>query len=153
MEDTKILKTALCSFCEHYVRNRISRIRKNMDQLLESLNSETKSSAGDKHETGRAMVQLEREKLGEQLLEAEKTERVLRGVNIDKNSSVARLGSLVNTTAECYFLAVSAGEFKGDGKRVYCISLQSPIGQHLLGKSPGDTFKLNDSTIEVTEVI
>ena len=40
----------------------------NRQQLLrESLESEQKSSAGDKHETGRAMVQLEQEKLGKQL--------------------------------------------------------------------------------------
>lgn len=152
MEEIQSLKTALYSFCKHHVSDRISRIRRNIDRLLESMNSETRSSAGDKHETGRAMLQLEREKLGVQLLEAEKMERVLKEVNIDKKSSVARLGSLVKTTAQCYFLAISAGEFKGGGMRVFCISLQSPIGQHLLGKSAGDSFKLNDSTITVKKV-
>ena len=44
-------------------------------EILLALESESKSSAGDKHETGRAMIQLEREKLGEQIKKAEKIER------------------------------------------------------------------------------
>ena len=48
------LKKQLYDFCKNFADNRISRIRLNIADFKESLDSETKSSAGDKHETGRA---------------------------------------------------------------------------------------------------
>ena len=55
------MKKALLEFCWNYVNERSERLKKQSGELQESLGSETKSSAGDKHETGRAMVQLEQE--------------------------------------------------------------------------------------------
>ena len=40
-----------------------------MKEIKEALFEEIKSSVGDKHETGRAMLQLEREKVGNQFYE------------------------------------------------------------------------------------
>ena len=66
------LKKDLYLFCQAYISNRKARIEARIAAVSEALEAESKSSAGDKHETGRAMLQLEREKLGHQLAEAEK---------------------------------------------------------------------------------
>ena len=58
------IKEQLYEFCRAYIDGRTIRINESIKSIQESLSSETKSSAGDKHETGRAMLQLEREKLG-----------------------------------------------------------------------------------------
>ncbi|MWD30855.1 3-oxoacyl-ACP synthase, partial [Aquicoccus sp. SCR17] len=69
-------KEQLLKFCWDYVDTRTERLKKSAAALQESLNSETKSSAGDKHETGRAMVQLEQEKLAQQLVELDRLKEV-----------------------------------------------------------------------------
>ena len=90
-----ITKSQLQEFCKSHVNSRISRIQKDIDSIQESLASETKSSAGDKHETGRAMLQLEREKLGQQLKEAEKMALILTRISITYKAKTIVLGSWV----------------------------------------------------------
>lgn len=147
------MKKALLEFCWEYVDERSARLKKQGDGLQESLGSETKSSAGDKHETGRAMVQLEQEKLGQQLQELEATRSVLNKINMDNPSDKVRLGSLVKTSKANYFVAISAGAFKyGDGV-VYCISASAPIARLLIGKEKGDSFSFNGTPQTILEVV
>tara|TARA_R110002049_G_scaffold264322_3_gene440472 strand:- start:15734 stop:16183 length:450 start_codon:yes stop_codon:yes gene_type:complete len=146
-------KKVLLKFCTSFVNDRVSRIQENISGVQESLTSETKSSAGDKHETGRAMLQLEREKLGQQLLEAEKIRQTLSKVIIKNTTKTIGLGSLVFTAKNNYFLAISAGGFKSGNTNVYCISTDTPIGKLILGKSKGDNFVFNDENIAITEVV
>jgi hypothetical protein len=65
-KNMSLIKTAVYHHCESYLRQKAKGYLSQDQSLLESLDSEGKSSAGDKHETGRAMIQLEREKLAQQ---------------------------------------------------------------------------------------
>lgn len=147
------LKERLHQFCDDFVEERIGRIKSQIAEVQEALASETKSSAGDKHETARAMLQLEREKLGSQLAEAENMERLLSKVDISTIKTTASLGSLVKTKMTNYFLAISAGEYKSANCKNYCISLNTPIGIMLLGKTVGDTISFNGKEIEILQVL
>ena len=147
------IKRQLFDFCKDFADKRVSRIRKEMADFKESLDDETKSSAGDKYETGRAMLQLELEKSGVQLAEAEKMNKVLDLVNIKTQANFVGLGNLVKTTKANYFLAISAGEFKGDGISVYCISSETPIGKLLFTKQVNDVVSFNDNEIKILEII
>ncbi|PIE99723.1 MAG: 3-oxoacyl-ACP synthase [Maribacter sp.] len=146
------LKKNLYRFCMDFVQERVSLIQSQMKEVHEALTSETKSSVGDKHETGRAMLQLEREKLGRQLAEAGNMMQLLNKVDISSKKQVASLGSLVKTTGAHYFLAISAGEFKTGPEKYYCISLNTPIGVMLLGKSVGDTISFNGNEIHILDI-
>ena len=147
-------KENLYRFCEDFVQERISRIEFQINEIQEALGSETKSSAGDKHETGRAMLQLEREKLGQQLSEAENMRKVLEKVDISTSRATASLGSLVKTTMANYFLSISAGECKlGTKEKNFCISLNTPIGIMLLGKSVGQTIRFGENDIKILEIV
>ncbi|MEE9362290.1 MAG: 3-oxoacyl-ACP synthase [Cellulophaga sp.] len=146
------MKEKLYTYCETFVAERIARIHKNIASIQMALTSETKSSAGDKHETGRAMLQLEREKLGQQLLEAEKMRELLSKVQVKVRSENSSLGSLVFTSKSNYFISISAGEYKVDGIAAYCISANTPIGKLLLGKQQGDSFSFNGELIKILEV-
>ncbi|SIS38999.1 hypothetical protein SAMN05421766_101371 [Zobellia uliginosa] len=147
-----ITKEELYRFCGTFVAERIARIQKNIEDIQMSLTSETKSSAGDKHETGRAMLQLEREKLGQQLAEAEKMKQVLSKVPKDGNTATVGLGSWVVTARADYFLAISAGEFKSRQKSVYCISAATPIAKLLFGKQIGDTVVFNGQDLKIVDI-
>ncbi len=148
-----IIKEQANSFCKNYVNALLLRIQKSIKGLQESLSSETKSSAGDKHETGRAMLQLEREKLGTQLAEAEKLNQILAKVSPESNTAAIGLGSLVITSQATYYIAISAGMFEHESHKVYCISLQTPIAQLLFGKTKGDVVHFNNNDIHIQEVL
>ncbi|MBS9461380.1 3-oxoacyl-ACP synthase [Flagellimonas sp. 389] len=147
------MKDELLQFCWDYVNEKMENLQKRNHALQESLNSETKSSAGDKHETGRAMVQLEQEKLGKQLFEFGEIKRVLQKVDIKKESTKIALGSLVKTTSANYFIAISAGEFKNEGMSIFCISAGSPISKVLLGKETKGVFTFNGKQNDILEVV
>jgi len=146
------MKLALYQHCIEHVQQRLHRIQKTIGNLEESLSSETKSSAGDKHETGRAMVQLEREKVGMQLAEIQKLEKILRKINPTNTSSIVCLGSLVTTNKAKYYVAISAGTIILENITYYAIGIHTPIGKKLLGKQIGDQITFNNSTFQIEQV-
>ena len=93
----KELKNILKERCSQEVEKRFQKIRKVLDDISVSLLEESKSSAGDKHETGRAMLQIERENAGHQLKEIENLQSLILKIDINVVLDYARLGSLVYT--------------------------------------------------------
>ena len=146
------LKLELYQLCESFIEKRFNTIQKSIEELQASLLSETKSSAGDKHETGRAMLQLEREKAGQQLAEIQKQSQLLDRIDISKSSKIIRPGSLVYTTNVNYFITVSAGELKQGEQSFYAISLHTPIAKLLLGKTIGDQIVFRDQEFIIKRV-
>lgn len=144
----KELKKKLFSECAKFVQGRADTIQNIISSNQKALSSETKSSAGDKHETGRAMLQLEMEKASQQLSSINDMKSALSKISLE-NSDNVKLGSLVVTNHINYFLAISAGEIKMENQVYYAISPSSPIGKLLLGKRAGDSFNFNQEfTIE-----
>ncbi|MCD2258335.1 GreA/GreB family elongation factor [Psychroserpens luteolus] len=138
--------------CQQFIDNRLQAIQKTIHEIQESLTSETKSSAGDKHETGRAMLQLEREKAGQQLAEIQRINQLLSKIDVSNTSKVIGLGSVVITTNANYFIAISAGELKVSSQVFYAISAHTPIAQLLLGKSIGDNIQFRNQDFKIIEV-
>ncbi len=132
------IKQQLFNTCVSYVNLRAQTVDEIISSNQKALLSETKSSAGDKHETGRAMLQLEMEKASQQLAGINQMNTILNRVNLESSNTV-KLGSLVITDEANYFLAVSAGEIVADTIKYYAISPSSPIGKLLLGKKVGET--------------
>jgi len=146
------LKVILLKKCAEVVEEQLSKVQTQIKDIQESLSSETKSSAGDKHETGRAMIQLEREKAGNRLAEIEKTHAVLSKIDASKSVESLGLGSIVFTDKANYFIAVSAGQIEVDGTKFYAVSSASPIGQALIGRTNGNLFKFRGQEIMIKEV-
>lgn len=138
----KEIKEKLYSACTKFVQDRANTIENIINSNQKALSSETKSSAGDKHETGRAMLQLEMEKVSLQLKGIHEMKSVLAKMNLEKSDN-AKLGSIIITNNTYYFLAVSAGKIKIENQVYYAISPSSPIGSLLLGKKAGDSFIFN----------
>ncbi len=147
------IKKQLYQYCEDFVEKRFSAINTTIEELQKALSSETKSTAGDKHETGRAMVQLEREKAGQQLAEIQKIKQTLQLIDVNKQSNIVCLGSVVYTNRANYFLSVSAGEIHIDKELFYAISLNTPIGKLLLSKTAGDVFNFNGKDFKIANVL
>lgn len=145
------IKSELYKACEDFVLQKQHNIVSIIASHKNSLASETKSSAGDKHETGRAMLQLEMEKAGQQLAEVHKMKATLERINLQNNSEKAALGSIIRTQQFNYFLAISIGKVLVDSVEYFVVSTNSPIGKQLLGIEKGATIPMNKS--EVLEVM
>jgi len=147
------LKETLYTLCLNLVNERETSIQANFSSIQEAMLSETKSSAGDKHETGRAMLQLDREKLGNQLMEIQKVKEILFKVKTDVVSKQGSLGSIVYTSKANYFISVSVGELSVNNEKFYAIASNTPIGKLLLGKKVGDSVSFRDQHFVIEKVI
>ena len=112
--------------------------------MKESRNSDTKSSAGDKYETGREMMQIEIDKYEMQLSKSLVLKRDLMNLNLDKDYQQVEVGSLVFTNVENYFISIGAGKLMINNEHYYAISIVSPMGQLLKHKKAGQSVVFNN---------
>ncbi len=146
------LRKALLDQCVQDVKVRISGIEQAVRLVQQSANEDTKSTAGDKYETARAMAQLEMEKLNEQLVEAKKQLQTLVSISPGK-SDVVRPGSLVTTNEGTFFIATSLGRIMVDGTPCFVISPQSPIGSRMMGLAAGASFTFNNKSYQLKALL
>ena len=149
---SKEIKSTLLKHCKDVVEKRFIKIKQTIADIEESLVEESKSSAGDKHETGRAMLQIDRENAGKQLQEIEKLQQLVRKIDINSKSDYARLGSLVYTNQGSYFISISIGSVIVGKSTYICVALNSPIGQLLSGKKKDDAFIFNEKEFKIKSV-
>jgi transcription elongation GreA/GreB family factor len=146
------LKKQLHQICSEFVENRAETVGEIIASNQKALQSETKSSAGDKHETGRAIVQLEMEKASQQLASIDLMKEVLSKINPEKNSSIVQLGSVVMTTLGNYFLSIGMGKIELKNTIYHAVSTSSPIGRVLLGLKVGESSVFNEKEMEVLAI-
>ncbi len=146
------LKADLYSQCLAYVNQRIDTARQALNEAQESANSEEKSSAGDKYETGRAMAHLEREKALGQLNEGLKLKASLEKVSIENTDEEVRLGSIVFTNTTNFYLTISAGKLLSGGVEFIALAPASPLGALLMGRKKGDQFVFNNQTWLIKDI-
>lgn len=131
-----------------------SKLRSAVLEAEASRDSESKSSAGDKHETSRAMAQIEIENLQVQLQRVLENKSILDKMRLDEDMIHGQLGALIVSDSGTYFLSIGLGPLEtAGGSVVYVISPQSPIGTMLMGKIKGDSVLLNGKKITLTEVV
>lgn len=147
------LKENLHANCIDFINKNLNICNNQINKIEQALLSETKSTAGDKHETGRAMLHLEREKLGTQLNNNKKLKETLSKINLSKTSKVVCLGSIVYTSQNNYFIAISAGKLKIDSQTFYAISPNTPIGKLLLGKTIGNTITFREQQFVIHNIL
>ena len=146
------IKEKLYKACEAYVEERIKRIEAAMAGLESDLENETKSSAGDKYETGREMINLEINKLAEQLQQFKNLRNTLNVAKSRTNNGSAQLGTAVKTNMANYFIAIPADRIIVDGEEYFAIGANSPIAQLLLHKKAGEEITFNGKSAEILEV-
>lgn len=146
------LKDACIEECHRQIQLKMSQLNEAMQQLHVSLSSEDKSSAGDKHETGRAMVQLEMEKLASQIAENEKQAAMLERFSAENSIGAVIPGCLVKTNRNTFFIGVSLGRMLVNNEVIFAISPASPMAMAMMHKEEKDTFEFNGVQYSVLEI-
>lgn len=132
---------------------RLAEAKHRFEQLQGALESESKSSAGDKHETGRAMVQQEMERAADAWKLAQETADQVTH-RAPATGSPVRWGSWVVTDRGSFVIAVAMGAISRPQGRIHVISPASPLAQALLKGNvrPGDSVRVNGALHRVISV-
>jgi hypothetical protein len=145
-------KKAWLELMDAGVRETLQRLQADMVVLQESRQSDTKSSAGDKHETARAMVDQELQQLNQQREKAQRNQSELQQLT-EAPCEVAARGAAVETERIIYFISISFGKLPVEGlKPVYALSPVSPAAQAMLGKRAGEVFEINGARQAILKV-
>lgn len=134
------LKAALYNSCTSYLKKRLDVIEHRLNELNDSLEAETKSSVGDKYETGRAMIHLEKDKQMQQLAVLLAHRKQLHAIDPSTQYTTVEQGALVQTSQGVFYLSIPAGKLIIEGSIYFAITLAAPIGQLLFQKKVGDSF-------------
>ena len=135
IQNTKIL---LLEHINKLLDERIETLERSILSARESRDSDTKSSAGDKYETGREMVQQEMDKYRGLLSKTYGLKNDLSRMKPKEKHDQVGFGSLAVTSCGNYFISVPIGKVAIQQEDIYCISMASPVGQLLNGKKEGD---------------
>lgn len=151
MEPTQ-LKKSLHELCKQEIQKRIDSANSLRAKAEESMMNETKSSAGDKFETARAMLQAEQDRLKGIIIKNKELAYQLSQVPLNSNETI-QVGSLVLTAGASYFIAVGLGKLTLDEKVYYVISPSSPLGQLITGCKAGDEVTMNGRKILIDQIL
>ncbi|OVE57446.1 hypothetical protein [Chryseobacterium mucoviscidosis] len=145
MEKSKILEA---------VKSRIAEKIQKLEKLIEETrasNNDTKSSMGDKYETGREMLQQEINNLQRQLNESLNQQSIVQKISSDPSSKVQN-GALVKTDKGLFYISASAGEIMVDQQKIMTVSAESPLAKAMYGLTENQNFSVNNITQKIVEV-
>ena len=143
------IKEELIESCREFIYQRLMVSEKALSNINDSKHSETKSSVGDKYETGRAMLHFEEDKHHKQLAEAKKVKMILDILDPEKVYERIAFGTVVYTDNGNYFISISAGRLIVDNVKYFAISSKTPLAQSLVGKTANDQVTFNEKPIKI----
>lgn len=146
------IKQQIHSHCLQVVNDKIGLLQQVLADLKESGANETKSTAGDKHETALAMLQIDQANTRSQLQDAVDKKAVLDKINPALVPIKVVQGSLVKTDKGYLYLAIALGRVSLDGMTITVLSPQSPLGSKLMGLSTGDSVEMNGTRYAIETI-
>lgn len=136
----KINKQEIKEYCLSHLDDKITMMNNALKETQDSANSDTKSSAGDKHETSRAMAHIENERLAKQLENLINLKTAVVKLDASENSTEVSLGSYVVTNQGDFYISVGLGKLQAKDNQFFAIAINSPVGQQLKGKKENESF-------------
>lgn len=118
--------------------------------LQEALASEAKSTAGDKHETGRAMIHQEMRQVNDTLQRSQSALFELARLRQSKADPVrVATGVLVQTTGPWVLVGLPLGKLSIQGGLVLGVSPEAPLAKAWHGAQVGDEVRLGPSPLQI----
>jgi hypothetical protein len=121
------LKQEIHQHCQEVIQSRITTAKAGIDEVHEFLLNDDKSSAGDKHETSRAMAHLEIENRQVALQNLIKMHSILNQFDPAKSCTQIIPGALLVTDNGIFYITISLGKVVVNHQDVLVISYQAPI--------------------------
>lgn len=147
-----ICKEDLLEELHQAIRSRISEASRILDEVQESVDSESQSTAGDKHDTSRELMQQERNKAAQNLQNQMAMDGLFITLKNTSHSKVITFGSLVLTSIGWIFIGLPLGKLIFNKIDILCISGNSPMAKALVNRKVGARIEMNNMSIEIIEL-
>lgn len=134
------------------VRRGISEASVILDGIQESIDSETQSTAGDKHDTSRELMQQERNKAAQNLQNQMSLDSLVLKLKKVIVSNEVGFGSLVLTNEGWFFIGLPLGRVCFERDDVLCISGNAPAAKFLESQRVGASIKMNGKNIKILRI-
>ena len=136
------------------LKERNELLAEELKSLDQSIHEDTKSSAGDKYETGREMIRQEIGKVENQFKQNKVfLMEITHLFENEKSHPKISEGSLLQWGEDWLFISVSIGQIEVADKKVFFLSKNSPLGQELLGKKKLDSVSFRGKTKVIKELL
>jgi hypothetical protein len=132
------LKQQVHQYCQHLLQQRLQYQQQVLADLKETGANETKSTAGDKHETALAMVQIEQANMRGQL------QQTLHEIALFEKIQPLAVALFVKTNKGHFYISVGLGKAVIDGITIFVISPNSPLGLQLMGAKLYQSCTINN---------
>ena len=141
------------SHLEKIIDKKVLASRKYMESIERSIHSESKSTAGDKHDTSRELMQQERNKAAQNLSNQLAIQKTLIQLKlIDANVAIG-FGSLIETQDHVIFIGLALGKINYLNREIVCISPLSPLARSLEGMQVGEVCAFNKVVYEIKQLL
>lgn len=138
------MKKRVIDFITILIKDKTQLLKFELDSINKEKNNLKKSSAGDKFEISRALMQTEYDKIHNQLLILKNQLRAIKSISLSDKKKKVGVGSFIKTNKSFYFISIGLGKQIIDNNAINIISLSSPIGKLLNNKKKGDKIVFNN---------
>ena len=138
--------------CLNMLAEKIASLKQEIADAQQAASEDTKSSAGDKFETGREMIKQSINQLNQRLAQDHKLLAVLERINPETEKTEVGPGSLVETSEGWYYFSVSLGKVAWKKSSFFALSMAAPIGKALAGSKANDLVQFMKRDIRILSV-
>ena len=135
-------KSVVIAELNKQLQNKLTYLNTTLQQAIDSRNSDTKSSAGDKFETSREMAQIEIHKLESEIV---KTQQFI-------NNLLAKASQFIVTNKGVFLITIPFGKLMLNDTVVFCISNSAPIAKPLVNTEISAQFNYGGVEYEVLDI-
>ena len=144
-----MLKTRVHDHLFQLLEKRVSELSIQRTQISHDSTESGKGSAGDKHEVGIAMAQLEIEKLDGQINLLQQQLIALKRIDAQQTHTHIQIGSIFMCNEQWFYCSIAFGQLEFEQSSVFCLSPEAPLYLALKGKKVGETALLNGKTWKI----
>ena len=134
-------KSVVIAELDKQLQTKLSYLTTNLKQAIDSRNSDTKSSAGDKFETSREMAQIEIHKIESEIL---KTQQFI-------SELFSKVTQFIITDKGAFLISIPFGKLILNDEKIFCISKNAPITKHLINTKKNNSFLYNNMKYNIVD--
>jgi hypothetical protein len=124
-------KSAITAELSKQLSIKLNYLNTTLQQTIDSRNSDTKSSSGDKFETSREMAQIEISKIEKEIV---KTQQLITDLT-------SKASQFIITDKEAFLISIPFGKLMVNSTEVFCISNSAPITKQLVNTKISANFE------------
>ena len=136
-------KSAVIAELSKQLSVKLNYLNTTLQQTIDSRNSDTKSSAGDKFETSREMAQIEISKIEKEII---KTQQFITDLT-------SKASQFIITDKGAFLISIPFGKLMVKSAEVFCISNSAPITKQLVNTEISANFEYRGVAYNILDII